>query len=183
MVKIWLIDYSHQRQALTFMVRREEGWAMKSDGDIWRAEGASEGCYRCILSNTFFRSFCLVVDADFIERYRNTVNGCHQHDPPPSFHGGLLADDMGLGKTLSMIALVATNRCSRFSSHRISKRKGDPCPKLKATLLIVPPPCEYFGKSQSPRKAPHAVALLKFRYCLAGICHLLVKKLSCARGE
>jgi len=82
--------------------------------------------------------------ADFIERYRNAVNGCHQRDPPPSFRGGLLADDMGLGKTLSMIALIATNRCSRPLSHRIPKRKCDPYPKLKSTLLIVPPPCKSF---------------------------------------
>jgi len=50
--ELLLTDYSHQKQALTFMVRREEGWSLKSDEDIWRLE-EDEGCYKWVISKTF----------------------------------------------------------------------------------------------------------------------------------
>ena len=44
---IWLTRYnSHQKQALTFMVRREQGWDLKSTGDIWIEEDSQPGCSR-----------------------------------------------------------------------------------------------------------------------------------------
>jgi SNF2 family DNA or RNA helicase len=80
--------------------------------------------------------------ADLIESYRNTINGCSQTSPPPCFHGGLLADDMGLGKTLSMISLIATNQYLNSLPCGDSRHEQELCQKLKATLLIVPPPCK-----------------------------------------
>lgn len=74
--------------------------------------------------------------------YRNTVNGCSQTDPPPCFRGGLLADDMGLGKTLSMISLIATDQCPDSLASSNSGYEAEMCHNLKATLLIVPPPCK-----------------------------------------
>ena len=77
-------------------------------------------------------------------RYRNNVNGNTQLDAPPNFRGGLLADEMGLGKTLSMLALIATNQFSpTVSPHSAASDIIDtPFPKIKSTLLVVPPPRE-----------------------------------------
>jgi SWI/SNF-related matrix-associated actin-dependent regulator of chromatin subfamily A3 len=76
---------SHQKQALTFMLRREKGWAFAGPGkDIWRA----------------YRSQGNV-------EYTNTISGEVSYVQPPDFRGGLLADQMGLGKSLSIIALIA----------------------------------------------------------------------------
>ncbi|PMD57317.1 uncharacterized protein K444DRAFT_644904 [Hyaloscypha bicolor E] len=110
--------FRHQKQALTFMVRREQGWDLKSTGDIWIEEDSEPGC----------------------RSYRNTVNGCSRTKPPPCFRGGLLADDMGLGKTLSMISLIATNQYLKSPPYGNSAYENELCHKLKATLLIVPPP-------------------------------------------
>ncbi|TVY65597.1 DNA repair protein RAD5A, partial [Lachnellula suecica] len=107
--------FSHQKQALTFMLHRERGWAMESDsGDIWTRQHT---------------------------RFKNNVTGASQHEPPVDFHGGLLADDMGLGKTLSMICLIVAHQRERDSlSPPITPQptRGT-YPNIKATLLIVPP--------------------------------------------
>ncbi|KAL2852555.1 SNF2 family N-terminal domain-containing protein [Aspergillus pseudodeflectus] len=79
--------YSHQKQALTFMKRRENGWSLQNPGsDLWSAEITSTG------------------ERNFI----NNITGDLAHHPLPVFRGGILADDMGLGKTLTIIALVAS---------------------------------------------------------------------------
>lgn len=59
-----------------------------------------------------------------------------QKTMPPDCRGGLLADQMGLGKSLSMIALIALNRCKStgqgiFTSQGYQRR-------VKSTLIIVP---------------------------------------------
>ncbi|KAL2802257.1 SNF2 family N-terminal domain-containing protein [Aspergillus granulosus] len=79
--------YSHQKQALTFMKRREIGWSLQNPGhDVWSTEISSTG-----------------------ERiYTNNITGDQVPHPPPAFRGGILADDMGLGKTLTTIALIAS---------------------------------------------------------------------------
>ena len=102
--------YKHQKQALTFMMQRERGWAI--DGhrkDLWTAQ---EDSYGRML-------------------YSNTISGQKQTRPPQEFRGGLLIDAPGLGKSLSIISLIASdyegtaqNRCREASSSR--------------TLLIVP---------------------------------------------
>lgn len=48
---------SHQKQALTFMARRELGWNLKSDEDIWTEEHSPKGCHRWHSSSPL-RSIC-----------------------------------------------------------------------------------------------------------------------------
>ncbi|GIZ42556.1 hypothetical protein CKM354_000581800 [Cercospora kikuchii] len=80
---------SHQKQALTFMHRRERRLCRQAQGsDIWS----------------------LLSDSDGRAKYVNNITGeesiCRPHD---SF-GGIIADVMGLGKTLTAIALVASDK-------------------------------------------------------------------------
>ena len=70
--------YRHQKQALTFLLQREEGWAL--DGrrkDIWKTEQIAGRL-----------------------TYINTITSQRQTKPPPGFRGGLLIDAPGLGKSL-----------------------------------------------------------------------------------
>lgn len=105
----------HQRQALTFMLRREEGWAYEDEDrpDLWRRETDSCG----------------------VVRYRNRISGHSQMGPPKPFQGGILADEMGLGKTCTMLSLISANR-----SPDISVGDATPIPPdaVKATLVVVP---------------------------------------------
>lgn len=78
--------HSHQKQALTFMERREKGWAYVGSGkDIWRAALNDQGNVE----------------------YTNTISGETSCIQPPNFRGGIIADQMGLGKSLSIISLIA----------------------------------------------------------------------------
>ncbi|KAF4635250.1 hypothetical protein G7Y89_g2850 [Cudoniella acicularis] len=106
-----IVKIAHQKQALTFMVRREEGWGL-DDGcrDIWSRQKDSLG------------------------RFRNNVSGYSTDEAPLDFRGGLLADDMGLGKTLSMICLIAANQACLPAPIDFM-----PSTIMKTTLLIVPP--------------------------------------------
>ncbi|KAK0740189.1 SNF2 family N-terminal domain-containing protein [Schizothecium vesticola] len=78
----------HQKQALTFLLKREAGWDFDpASADFWDQVQTS--------SNTVF--------------FVNKVSQSHQLGEPPEFCGGIVADPMGLGKTLTMIALAATD--------------------------------------------------------------------------
>lgn len=80
--------YRHQKQALTFLLQREEGWAL--DGrrkDVWKTEQVAGRL-----------------------THVNTITSQRQIRPPPAFRGGLLIDAPGLGKSLSVIALIAAGR-------------------------------------------------------------------------
>lgn len=80
--------YPHQKQALSFMLRRECGWRLHDpQSDLWRLDKGPLGSHL----------------------YINNITEDAQIDPPPQFRGGILADHMGLGKTLSMIALIASD--------------------------------------------------------------------------
>lgn len=70
-------------------------------------------------------------------RFRNNVVGRSQVSSPPDFRGGLLADDMGLGKTLSMLTLIVANQ---FVTQSPVLKRPFNAGRVKATLLIVPPP-------------------------------------------
>lgn len=113
--------FPHQKQALTFMLRREEGWALdETRRDVW-SKKADNG-----------RS-CFV----------NNVSGSCHYEPPEGFQGGLLADDMGLGKTLSMISLIAANQTPKdLPTLPITPEPFGRTvhPVVKTTLLIVPAP-------------------------------------------
>lgn len=109
--------YDHQKQALTFMLQRENGWAMNGHHkDLWKEERDAQG--RVI--------------------YRNTITGQNQARFPPQFRGGLLIDAPGLGKSLSIIALILL---SLKSQERIEKKEAS----LDTTLLIVPKTCKLRG--------------------------------------
>ena len=106
--------YKHQKQALTFMMQRERGWAM--DGhhkDIWREEHDSYG-----------RSI-----------YQDLISGMKQVRRPDQFRGGLLIDAPGLGKSLGIIALISSDVESEGQS--VPEH-----PDSSTTLLVVPKTCE-----------------------------------------
>ncbi|KAI3340580.1 SNF2 family N-terminal domain-containing protein [Ustulina deusta] len=103
----------HQKQALTFISRRERGWDFESSRDIWTRARGSQGCF-----------------------FINLISGSHQYKEPPQFLGGIIADPMGLGKTLTMIALVATDlQGLGFDEREIFEDEAN-----NTTLIVVPPP-------------------------------------------
>lgn len=107
--------YKHQKQALTFMLEREKGWAMTGHHkDIWREE-----------LDTFGRTV-----------YTNGITGQKQLKKPKEFRGGLLTDNPGLGKSLCMIALIANSK----DIQQPTATSGSFC---AATLLVVPKTCEW----------------------------------------
>ncbi|PVH71620.1 hypothetical protein DL98DRAFT_471471 [Cadophora sp. DSE1049] len=108
--------FSHQKQALTFMLRREQGWQMDGQDDIWTS----------------------YVDSFGRTRYKNNVNETYQVERPPSFQGGLLADDMGLGKTLSMISVIASSQVPKYLPSPPMTPGQLKNIAVKTTLLIVP---------------------------------------------
>ncbi|KAK7908999.1 hypothetical protein PG985_014877 [Apiospora marii] len=102
---------THQKQALTFMLGREQGWQLKGDSDIWG-----------------------IHDSDGRRQFINRV-GESRHDVPPlEFRGGILADTMGYGKTLEIISLIA------YDKSAMETEKKHQLPRPKATLVVVPAP-------------------------------------------
>ncbi|XP_045179859.2 helicase-like transcription factor isoform X2 [Mercenaria mercenaria] len=71
--------YPHQKQALNWMIKRENSATLPP---FWQERNG---------------------------RYFNTVLNFTSNTRPESVRGGILADDMGLGKTLEMITLIVTN--------------------------------------------------------------------------
>ncbi|KAL7814678.1 SNF2 family N-terminal domain-containing protein [Trichoderma aethiopicum] len=108
---------SHQLQALTFMLQREQGWAWDgSRPDLWEFCPESTGSY-----------------------YLNRVSGAAQVEEPPQFYGGIIADSMGLGKTLSMISLIASDLLLNIQ-HPSSITGANAEESSGRTLIVVPPP-------------------------------------------
>lgn len=79
---------SHQKQALWFMMKKEEPRTFKTesseDSSLWRIEYQSNGR----------------------KQYKEIISGIISDSEPPQVFGGLLADEMGLGKTLSILSLT-----------------------------------------------------------------------------
>ncbi|PSN67187.1 hypothetical protein BS50DRAFT_573926 [Corynespora cassiicola Philippines] len=110
--------HKHQKQALTFMLRRERGWDIEeSNSDIWE-----------------------LLDSSHSRLYINRITGTYQFDAPPQFRGGIIADPMGLGKTLTMIALTATDLESHRDVAQYNMYDDDVKQPVPATLIIVPQP-------------------------------------------
>lgn len=109
---------SHQKQALTFMLNREEGWGFNTKHpDVWET-----------------------LDTDHGRMFLNTISHASQPEEPPSFYGGIIADPMGLGKTLTMISLVATDlNATRGKIIHVENEESDRR-DVSATLVIIPPP-------------------------------------------
>ncbi|KAK6065572.1 hypothetical protein SCUP515_11130 [Seiridium cupressi] len=108
----------HQKQALHFMICREQGWRKKHNiPDIWDR-----------------------VDTDRGRIYVNTVTNVYQNNTPQQTLGGIIADPMGLGKTLTMIALIAAD-LERDSEEDLDEDDEILATRnISATLVIVPPP-------------------------------------------
>ncbi|KAK3495760.1 SNF2 family N-terminal domain-containing protein [Neurospora crassa] len=105
----------HQKQALTFMQRREEGWALNGKHpDVWEYAEYRAG------------------DGSFVNR----ISGSHQKEQPENFQGGIIADPMGLGKTLTMISLAASDLMWASMAPRGNKEFAS----VGQTLVVVPPP-------------------------------------------
>ncbi|KAF4967629.1 hypothetical protein FSARC_4824 [Fusarium sarcochroum] len=105
----------HQKQALTFMLRRERGWAFyDQEPDVWE-----------------------IMDTDQGRFFLNRVSNASQVEEPPQCYGGIVADPMGLGKTLTMIALAATDLESDNSQMDTDEESRLDVP---TTLIVVPPP-------------------------------------------
>ncbi|KAF2728957.1 hypothetical protein EJ04DRAFT_84209 [Polyplosphaeria fusca] len=106
----------HQRQALTFFLRREQGLhPTTNDMGIWSRPTEDE----CAM------------------RYTNTVTGRSQLAPPPIWRGGIIADEMGLGKTLSMIALIASDQDADVGS-TLTPKQNPQLTETHSTLVVVP---------------------------------------------
>ncbi|KAK4164613.1 SNF2 family N-terminal domain-containing protein [Cladorrhinum sp. PSN259] len=109
----------HQKQALTFMLGRENGWSWDgSRPDIWEVEDLENGKDQC-----------------FINRISNRA----QTEMPPQFYGGIIADPMGLGKTLSMIALVASDVMTEYHTVNSALMNHSQEKSSGRTLVVVPP--------------------------------------------
>ncbi|RFN51448.1 alpha-1,6-mannosyltransferase subunit [Fusarium flagelliforme] len=104
----------HQKQALTFMLRRELGWEFDGGLNLWE-----------------------IMDTDQGRLFLNRVSNASQSEVPPQCYGGIVADPMGLGKTLTMIALVATDLENSGDIMDIDEGCHLDVP---ATLIVVPPP-------------------------------------------
>ncbi|KAH7068352.1 SNF2 family N-terminal domain-containing protein [Paraphoma chrysanthemicola] len=89
----------HQREALTFLLRRERGrHPCENFIGLWAPLSTGRG-------------------------FTNIVTNQYQDEPGPLWRGGLLADEMGLGKTLTMIALIASDHAQYLE--QLSSKKHD----------------------------------------------------------
>ncbi|CZR35723.1 uncharacterized protein FPRO_00154 [Fusarium proliferatum ET1] len=105
----------HQRQALTFMLRREMGWRLHKQGeDVWSQ-------YTDDFGHT---------------AYINNIDSSIHYESPQNSKGGILADTMGLGKTLSMISLIAHDRILA-KDQRTGSSDGNVLGR--GTLIVLPP--------------------------------------------
>jgi SNF2 family DNA or RNA helicase len=80
----------HQKQALFFMTKREEG------------DEASITDNTSIINSSWQQK----KGANGDDIFYNVITGQSQREPPPPTLGGILADMMGLGKTLSVLSLI-----------------------------------------------------------------------------
>ena len=125
---------SHQKQALTFMLQRELGWAYNRSEktmDLWQLVATSTG-----------------------RVFMNQISEKYQAEAPIAFSGGIIADAMGLGKTLTMIALVATDLDEEYKQPTHPDRHHEDGEDdqdgsivkipVSATLLIIPAPRTFF---------------------------------------
>ncbi|GAW27260.1 putative SWI SNF-related matrix-associated actin-dependent regulator of chromatin subfamily A member 3-like 3 [Rosellinia necatrix] len=109
---------SHQKQALTFMLNREQGWGFnRGHADIWE-----------------------IVDTGSGRVFLNTISRLYQPEEPPNFFGGIIADPMGFGKTLTMISLVATDKEAEEMADICMDDSETHKPDIAATLVVIPPP-------------------------------------------
>ncbi|OQV08898.1 Helicase conserved domain-containing protein [Cladophialophora immunda] len=117
---------SHQKQALTFLLRQEQPRTFGSDeaenSSLWRRKQRRNG--------------------DFA--YHEVVTGLSVKDEPEQVLGGLLADVMGLGKTLEALSLIASTleEAESFANEKVVRDNQDMqhiiLSNTKATLIVCP---------------------------------------------
>ncbi len=115
---------THQKQALFFMMKKEEGriYSMEEEDkkSLWRLHQRPNGQ----------------------RMYYNVITGQEERRKPPDVLGGILADMMGLGKTLSILSLIVS---TLDDSQIWADEKPPPTPQdipllrnSKTTLLVSP---------------------------------------------
>lgn len=123
--------YRHQRQALTFFLRREQGLHPTEDSvGLWapQTDGLGSVFEALYVFSEILTGPCL--------SFTNIITNQTQLDPGPLWRGGLLADEMGLGKTLSMIALIASDYAPDNRNSSLVGR--DPTEDVCSTLVVLP---------------------------------------------
>lgn len=125
---------AHQREALAWMVERENNGALPPFWEphkVRPAQSRSTAPCAASLLHPMHRATCVRAGPDLCVgagipdsaarsvqpvggagdvAYCSTLTNFVTATRPAPFRGGILADDMGLGKTLTVLALVATNR-------------------------------------------------------------------------
>ena len=106
----------HQKQGLSFMMKKEKPRQFGDDGKI---------------PDSFWQ---IRLGLNGQRTYYNVVTGHTQREAPPETLGGILADMMGLGKTLSILSLVATTleEADQWSHLPPVQPQAPPPPKKKA---------------------------------------------------
>ncbi|KAJ4831338.1 hypothetical protein Tsubulata_033238 [Turnera subulata] len=56
--------------------------------------------------------------------YVNVLTNFHTDKHPEPLRGGIFADDMGLGKTLTLLSLIALDKCGGNTEKRASREAG-----------------------------------------------------------
>lgn len=116
---------SHQKQALTFLLRQEQPRTFSDEesgnSSLWRKQHDRRG--RII--------------------YEEVVTGIQVNEEPPQCLGGLLADVMGLGKTIQALSLIAStaDQAVTFGQTQMVRNgeaERDLMCNSRATLLVVP---------------------------------------------
>ena len=118
---------SHQKQALTFMLRQEQprtfGSEESENSSLWRQKHRKTGA---------------VV-------YNEVITGISMKDEPDQVRAGLLADVMGLGKTLEALTLIAStlDDAKQFGEQKVTRENNDDIVNIvlsntKTTLIVCP---------------------------------------------
>ncbi|PCD21426.1 hypothetical protein AU210_016389 [Fusarium oxysporum f. sp. radicis-cucumerinum] len=103
----------HQKQALTFMLQREQGWTSSGEElGVWKTTNTKQG-----------------------QLFLNRVTNVSQPQQPPPCYGGIVADPMGFGKTLTMIALAARDLEDEKGEQGTDEEGYR---NIQATLVVVP---------------------------------------------
>ncbi|KAJ5338183.1 hypothetical protein N7452_004911 [Penicillium brevicompactum] len=136
---------SHQSEGVSFIIHREQPFAMKS-GSLWRQDES-------LMDRSYYRH--KITDAK--SRVATDILG------------GILADEMGLGKTLMMIAAVASSMPDAESHASLMPQNielGQAAGKIpaKSTLVIVPSPLILDGWVEELERHVVAGSLSYYKY-------------------
>ncbi|KAL6704240.1 hypothetical protein ACN47E_008408 [Coniothyrium glycines] len=148
--------YPHQKQALFFMVDKEQDHTAPEHDDrkdsLWKPHYRDNGR----------------------KSYIHIITGEQLPNKPPTSRGGILADEMGLGKTLSILSLICDDESIAAATHFSRNMRPPPLPhgsrliqpkiNSRATLLICPLSTMTNWKEQIKEHFPTGSALKWTRY-------------------